>query len=817
MSDIPLVVRVAANLDVLRANLAEGVNQIETTSRAMQQMATAYDGSRAIAQAGAVVAAIGGIQNISKLTTDEQQRALTVIDQAMAKYQALGKEVPPSMQAIATAIRGNQTQWESFVAGFDVKGAISDPMTAASGAVAAVTEAMGPAGIALAAGAALAGTFATAAFDMADKAGKSGERLYDLSLKTGIAIEPLSRLSKAATIAGGDIDQVGTAMFMFGKNVEEHGDKVSKGMDKIGLSLSDIKKLQPDQQFLAIAQALGKIQDPMERNAAASELFGRAARDLMPLLLDINDAMDRTSKMGVWTSEQAKQAKEFEMDLRQIGLQVDAVEMGIGKQLLPTIRELTSFATEHLGILPAFLGPITRTVDQLKDIERIVNYLSGGGGPKAPDVKPPTVKLDTSVDDQAKAMADAEVAAARLQARLAGLADATAGLSLQQMANIETLHKMGASDKEIAGLVQTSVDAVHAYIEHEKDLAKQLSETDAILMMSFEKRTAGLKAVTDANLKAYDFAGQIENLYSLMTAEEALAKDVYGQLTSEKDRAKVVEELGLRRVEITNQIQALEQKHAGVVNAQIIAELEARRQLEAQVGRNVDGSIGEYSAYDKLGHALDELHQKKVEGIDQYQQENLLIKQYMDGEYAAAVAIDAEIQALAKKKAALDAVADSMIRVTMLSLPQAAGSAQEQADLKAATATVNASGIGAIVASGFATIDQQNQYEAAIEAIMAGKGYGTPTLAGIKGIRDSGGQVTAGDSYLIGLNRQPEIFTPGASGFVTPMGAGGSAAAPTINIYLTQPLGTPQQIAAVVGPALLTTLRGQGMRIVSGA
>jgi hypothetical protein len=42
-SETPLVIRVAANLTELRANLAEGVNQIETTSSAMKRMATAYD------------------------------------------------------------------------------------------------------------------------------------------------------------------------------------------------------------------------------------------------------------------------------------------------------------------------------------------------------------------------------------------------------------------------------------------------------------------------------------------------------------------------------------------------------------------------------------------------------------------------------------------------------------------------------------------------------------------------------------------------------------------------------------------------------
>jgi hypothetical protein len=39
--------------------------------------------------------------------------------------------------------------------------------------------------------------------------------------------------------------------------------------------------------------------------------------------------------------------------------------------------------------------------------------------------------------------------------------------------------------------------------------------------------------------------------------------------------------------------------------------------------------------------------------------------------------------------------------------------------------------------------------------------------------RDAGGPVVAGESYLIGGGKAPEIFTPGASGFVTP-NAGGS-------------------------------------------
>jgi len=80
--------------------------------------------------------------------------------------------------------------------------------------------------------------------------------------------------------------------------------------------------------------------------------------------------------------------------------------------------------------------------------------------------------------------------------------------------------------------------------------------------------------------------------------------------------------------------------------------------------------------------------------------------------------------------------------------------------------------------------------------------------------RDSGGPVVAGTSYLIGGGKAPEIFTPGASGFVTPGGGGGGGI--TQNIYITHPLGTPDAIARAVGDAQVALLKGQGMRLPYG-
>jgi hypothetical protein len=61
-------------------------------------------------------------------------------------------------------------------------------------------------------------------------------------------------------------------------------------------------------------------------------------------------------------------------------------------------------------------------------------------------------------------------------------------------------------------------------------------------------------------------------------------------------------------------------------------------------------------------------------------------------------------------------------------------------------------------------------------------GAASLSLGGISGIRDAGGPVTAGQSYMIGLNRMPEIFTPTTSGTITPLSKVGSGAAPSVVI-----------------------------------
>lgn len=101
-----LVVRVAADLKEFRKNLQEGVvGQIEVTKSALVKMASSYDGSKIIQQAGLTAAAIQQIGGVSALTDADMRRANVTLEAALEKYKKLGKEAPPGMQALADATR----------------------------------------------------------------------------------------------------------------------------------------------------------------------------------------------------------------------------------------------------------------------------------------------------------------------------------------------------------------------------------------------------------------------------------------------------------------------------------------------------------------------------------------------------------------------------------------------------------------------------------------------------------------------------------------------------------------------------------------
>ncbi len=75
--------------------------------------------------------------------------------------------------------------------------------------------------------------------------------------------------------------------------------------------------------------------------------------------------------------------------------------------------------------------------------------------------------------------------------------------------------------------------------------------------------------------------------------------------------------------------------------------------------------------------------------------------------------------------------------------------------------------------------------------------------------RASGGRVLSGVSYMVG-ERGPELFSPGASGFITPNNRLGGSGGMTVNVYVSGSVTSEQNLAETVRKQLLRTQNRTG-------
>ncbi len=229
-----------------------GAHKVETS---LTRMANSLQGTKLIQDATLMAAAVEKIGGVSKLTEKELQRLGAQAQEAVSKMQKLGIGVPANLQAIANAAKPAEVGLSSLI-------------STASGLAAAV-------GVGFSVGAVV--NFGKSILADADA-------LVKMSDKTGISIAALQRFQVAADDSGNTIEDITGAVNQM-QNRLAGGDASAVGaLQKLGLSLAQIQALSPDQQFIAISDALRKIQDPSQQVNIAMDLFGRQGAEVLPTL-----------------------------------------------------------------------------------------------------------------------------------------------------------------------------------------------------------------------------------------------------------------------------------------------------------------------------------------------------------------------------------------------------------------------------------------------------------------------------------------------------------------------------------------------------
>lgn len=149
---------------------------------------------------------------------------------------------------------------------------------------------------------------AAAAIEYGDEINKAAE-------KTGIGVETMSELAYAAKQTDIELTSLSTAFKKMQVTLSEakSGSKEAvQDLAALGLTISDLKDLSPDQQFELLADRIAALKDPADKARAAVAFMGKAGADLLPLFArgaqGIRELREEAHRLGATLTEEQAQA-----------------------------------------------------------------------------------------------------------------------------------------------------------------------------------------------------------------------------------------------------------------------------------------------------------------------------------------------------------------------------------------------------------------------------------------------------------------------------------------------------------------------------
>lgn len=173
---------------------------------------------------------------------------------------------------------------------------------------------------------------------------KDGSDLNDMSARTGMSTNALSELGFAADMTGASIGAIETSTKKMQKAITaatQGGKEQVEAFTQLGLSVSDLESMAPEDQFEAIGNAIGSISDPTKKTAMAMAIFGKSGTALLPMLNDMGALRAEAVRLGLSMGpEQAAAADALGDAWDKAKGSLKAASLAIGSALAPMLTGL---------------------------------------------------------------------------------------------------------------------------------------------------------------------------------------------------------------------------------------------------------------------------------------------------------------------------------------------------------------------------------------------------------------------------------------------------------------------------------------------
>ena len=189
---------------------------------------------------------------------------------------------------------------------------------------------------------------------------KMGDDLDKMSARTGVGVTALSELAFAAEQSGASVQDVEKAFKGMSSALYDAGKGSTmpiEALADLGMTLDDLEGMSPEEQFMKLSGALAGVEDMSTRAALAQKLFGRAGRQLLPMLANgtqgISDLREEAKELGrSMSGEDASAAAEYTDAMNRVSSVWKGLKQQVGAALAPALAEVaTNFAEIAVNVV----------------------------------------------------------------------------------------------------------------------------------------------------------------------------------------------------------------------------------------------------------------------------------------------------------------------------------------------------------------------------------------------------------------------------------------------------------------------------------
>lgn len=171
-------------------------------------------------------------------------------------------------------------------------------------------------------------------------------KFQDIADKTGGSAEGFANFAVSAKVAGVGIEDIANASVKLTKaliGVDDESKAAGAALGAIGINIEDFKKLRPDEQIEAVAQALGNFEEGASKTAVALDLFGKSGAEVLKFLKDYNES---GGAFTILTKEQIKLADDYGDALARNNAKLSLYASSVATSLIPILTALSSVITD---------------------------------------------------------------------------------------------------------------------------------------------------------------------------------------------------------------------------------------------------------------------------------------------------------------------------------------------------------------------------------------------------------------------------------------------------------------------------------------